>query len=69
MALSISGRSGIYSGSLDPMRTHFKSEAVSGLLRLYGLPWYAYSQTMISEVSPLPQMSVFFYHFPRVCWS
>ncbi|KAI9439823.1 MFS general substrate transporter [Lactarius indigo] len=28
----------------------------------YGLmvcPWYAYSQTMISEVSPLPQMSVF----------
>ena len=27
----------------------------------YGLmvcPWYAYSQTMISEVSPLPQMYV-----------
>ncbi|KAJ6624092.1 vacuole effluxer Atg22 like-domain-containing protein [Mycena sp. CBHHK59/15] len=29
----------------------------------YGLmvcPWYAYSQTMISEVSPLPQMFLFF---------
>ena len=38
LALSMSGRSGICSGSLDPMRTHFKSEAVSGLLRLYGLP-------------------------------
>jgi len=23
-------------------------------------PWYAYSQTMISEVSPLPQMFLFF---------
>lgn len=23
-------------------------------------PWYAYSQTMISEVSPLPQMYVLF---------
>lgn len=22
-------------------------------------PWYAYSQTMISEVSPLPQMYVY----------
>ncbi|KAJ6507843.1 MFS general substrate transporter [Mycena vitilis] len=35
----------------------------------YGLmvcPWYAYSQTMISEVSPLPQMFLFFALFSVV---
>lgn len=35
----------------------------------YGLmvcPWYAYSQTMISEVSPLPQMFLFFSLFSVV---
>ena len=26
-------------------------------------PWYAYSQTMISEVSPLPQMCVLYPSF------
>ncbi|KAH0832897.1 MFS general substrate transporter [Lanmaoa asiatica] len=37
----------------------------------YGLmvcPWYAYSQTMISEVSPLPQMFLFFALFSVVCY-
>jgi len=29
-------------------------------------PWYAYSQTMISEVSPLPQMFLFFALFSVV---
>ncbi|KAF9223902.1 MFS general substrate transporter [Gyrodon lividus] len=36
---------------------------------IYGLmvcPWYAYSQTMISEVSPLPQMFLFFALFSVV---
>ncbi|KAF9562005.1 MFS general substrate transporter [Agrocybe pediades] len=36
---------------------------------VYGLmicPWYAYSQTMISEVSPLPQMFLFFALFSVV---
>ncbi|KAG2154021.1 MFS general substrate transporter [Suillus clintonianus] len=35
----------------------------------YGLmvcPWYAYSQTMISEVSPIPQMFLFFALFSMV---
>ena len=42
----------------------------------YGLvvcPWYAYSQTMISEVSPLPQMYVchtksFLFHMSDLIW-
>jgi hypothetical protein len=37
---------------------------------MYGLlvcPWYAYSQTMIAEVSPLPQMFVIASRVPMSC--
>ena len=37
-ALSMSGRSGMSSGSLDQTGAYFKLEAVSGLLRVDGLP-------------------------------
>lgn len=49
---------------LSPLSSHTGTRQLTSLCaRLYqayyGLmvcPWYAYSQTMISEVSPLPQM-------------
>ncbi|KAF9000660.1 autophagy-related protein 22-like protein [Cyathus striatus] len=41
-------------------------EGIPGILGLMVCPWYAYSQTMISEVSPLSQMFLFFALFSVV---
>ncbi|KAL7279297.1 hypothetical protein ACG7TL_007138 [Trametes sanguinea] len=51
-----------YDPSSAPQLSH-SSHAYYGLMVC---PWYAYSQTMISEVSPLPQMFLFFALFSVV---
>lgn len=56
-------------GSNQRQNGQVRFQGCVGNLAFYGLvvcPWYAYSQTMINEATPLPQMFLFFALFSIV---